>query len=218
MSDDVLRATGKATEQLSKVLQRVLEGLGPIQIGKQNQFPFGWRRAGKGRTVWRLIEEAIVQGLEVRRAELGLVSVIPAPSETGVYDVEVTLADPAISCYINIKAAAEGRRAQKDDVSKAVNLVAFFSSNSPKELFLATVYMDFITEHGALLVALRRCAVMPVSWIPDIYVNPSNNGNLQSSKYRNPESAIKRTQDEFLIELKRAMETAAASRRRKMGS
>lgn len=31
-----------------------------------------------------------------------------------------------------------------------------------------------------------------------IYVNPSNNGNLQSSQYKNLEKAIKRTPQEFL--------------------
>jgi hypothetical protein len=160
-----------------------------------------------------LVEEAIVQGLEARTSELGLVSVTPAASEVGVYDVAVVLRDPALTCYINIKAAAEGGRSQKDDISKAVNLHSFFTIHPTDQLFLATLYIDFLTDNGSLLVTLRRSHVLPVAWIPDIYVNPSNNGNLQSSQYRNPDAVVRRTNSEFLRALELAMTRAAESKK-----
>ena len=33
--------------------------------------PYGWRKAAKGRTVWRIVEEVISQGLEFQAKELG---------------------------------------------------------------------------------------------------------------------------------------------------
>ncbi len=33
--------------------------------------PFGWRKAAKGRIVWRIIEEVISQNLETHAKELG---------------------------------------------------------------------------------------------------------------------------------------------------
>jgi hypothetical protein len=49
---------------------------------------------------------------------------------------------------------------------------------------------------------------MPISWLPDIYVNPSNNGNLQSSKYKDIALSTKRTNQQFLQELKDEMKVA----------
>jgi hypothetical protein len=63
----------------------------------------------------------------------------------------------------------------------------------------------------AMAVHLQSCSVIPVSWIPDIYVNPSNNGNLQSSKYKDIDLAIRRTNQEFL----KAYDIALEKRRRK---
>ena len=48
--------------------------------------PYGWRKAAKGRTVWRIVEEVISQGLESQVKSLGFDSVAPADSEVGVYD------------------------------------------------------------------------------------------------------------------------------------
>ena len=49
-----------------------------------------------------------------------------------------------------------------------------------------------------MTIGLDDCIVFPTAWIPDVYVNPSNNGNLQSSMYKRIETAIKRTPQEFL--------------------
>jgi len=66
-----------------------------------------------------------------------------------------------------------------------------------------------------MAVRLQSSSVIPVSWIPDIYVNPSNNGNLQSSKYKDIDLAIRRTNQEFLIEFLKAYDIALEKRRRK---
>gem|GEM_PF-5912452 len=29
-----------------------------------------------------------------------------------------------------------------------------------------------------MTINIEKCVVSPVAWIPDIYINPSNNGNL----------------------------------------
>jgi hypothetical protein len=202
----------QAQAALQRALDTVLRELGAIRIGDGHQFPSGWRKAGKGRTVWRLVEEAIVQNLELQASELGLASVTPAASEVGVYDVAIELELPRVRCFLNIKAAADGGRAQKDDISKARGLVDFYEESLDRELFVATVYLKFDVDEDALLVTLVRDSVFPVAWIPDIYVNPSNNGNLQSSRYRNLSDAFKRTNAEFLSELKE--EVAKADRRR----
>ena len=43
-----------------------------IQIGTKEQFPYGWRNAGKGRTVWRILEEIITQNLEKDHSDFKL--------------------------------------------------------------------------------------------------------------------------------------------------
>ena len=58
--------------------------------------------------------------------------------------------------------------------------------------------------------------MFPTSWIPDIYVNPSNNGNLQSSKYKDIANAVRRTPEKFLEELKKANEIAIAKKNSKI--
>lgn len=40
-------------------MNMLIEGLGPIRIGLKRQFPYGWRKSAKGRTVWRIVEEII---------------------------------------------------------------------------------------------------------------------------------------------------------------
>lgn len=56
---------------------------------------------------------------------------------------------------------------------------------------------------------------MPIAWLPDIYVNPSNNGNLQSSKYKSLDTAIKRTFPEFYRLLLDEIEVARQKREAK---
>jgi len=62
---------------------------------------------------------------------------------------------------------------------------------------------------------LVRCYVLPISWIPDVYINPSNNGNLQSSKYKEMNTGIKRTNKEFIKILHREMIIAQKKRSKK---
>jgi hypothetical protein len=48
--------------------------------------------------------------------------------------------------------------------------------------------------------------------LPDIYVNPSNNGNLQSSKYKDFSSAVPRSQAEFMALLRTEWSNAMTKR------
>lgn len=210
--------TEKAYKTIRTAVEKVLADVGGLDIGSPGNFPYGWRKAGKGRSVWRLVEEIIVQGLEARRDELDLIEVTPADSEVGVYDVAVIVGDPAMTCYINIKAAAHNGRAQKDDISKARKLRTFYDNNPNDQLFLATIYIEFTSADGALRVDFRQCNVLPIAWIPDIYVNPSNNGNLQSSKYRQPNLAVKRSNEEFVFALQQAIDVADSIRENKFAS
>jgi len=66
-----------------------------------------------------------------------------------------------------------------------------------------------------MTISISEVIVLPIMWIPDIYVNPSNNGNLQSSKYKDLESAEKRTGPEFIIELNKENEVARKKREAK---
>ena len=65
-------------------------------------------------------------------------------------------------------------------------------------------------------VLLTNAFIMPTPWLPDIYVNPSNNGNLQSSKYKDINLGIRRTNQEFLNELRIAKEVADQKKKRKI--
>lgn len=49
-----------------------------------------------------------------------------------------------------------------------------------------------------MTIEIVRAVVFPIAWIKDIYVNPSNNGNLQSAYYKDLNDAIYRTNEEFL--------------------
>ena len=64
-------------------------------------------------------------------------------------------------------------------------------------------------------VEIVNIYVMPTAWLPDIYVNPSNNGNLQSSQYKEIANAVKRTNAEFIAELKIAAAIALKKKERK---
>ena len=65
-------------------------------------------------------------------------------------------------------------------------------------------------------VTVTKAIVMPTTWLPDIYVNPSNNGNLQSSKYKSLEESVKRENKEFIVELKKEIEVAKVKRSNKV--
>lgn len=193
---------------LSKLLQKV----GKIQIGKKEQFPYGWRKAAKGRTVWRIIEEIITQNLEKHHKEFGITEVVPADSEVSVYDMQCRFSGHA-PLFINIKSAVEGKKRTKDDISKAKGLADFYSKN-PSNIFMIATFLIKFDDN--MTVKLTKAIVMPVAWIPDVYVNPSNNGNLQSSYAKDLDKAIKRTNASFINELHAAIEIAAEKKKKNL--
>ena len=205
-----IERTRQAATDLHTKLLALIEEIGPIHIGEKHHFPFGGRKAAKGRTVWRLLEEAISQNLELNAEQLGLSHYAPASSEVGVYDFKYR-ADNHVDVYVNVKSSVSGGRTNKDDISKALSLRDFVRSHAPCCLLVATVEIEFSEDPMSLV--LSDCHVVPLLWLPDIYVNPSNNGNLQSSKYKYIDLATPRTTEEFLPVLDAAMEAAATKRR-----
>lgn len=174
-------------------MNMLIEELGPIRIGSKRQFPYGWRKSAKGRTVWRIVEEIITQNLEKYHNKFLIDEVIPSSSEVSVYDLECKFGNDDV--YINIKSAVEGGKRQKDDISKANGLRQFYIENPIGNFFISTFYIRF---NSNMTIEITDVIVFPVVWIPDIYINPSNNGNLQSAYYKDLSYAIKRTNDEFL--------------------
>ena len=205
------------TEQYRQILQgsfdTLIQKIGGIQIGTPVQFPFGWRKAAKGRTVWRIIEEVISQNLEKYYEDLGFSNMNPSESEVSVYDAEIWLPSDRKPIYVNFKSAVADGRINKDDISKAEGLHQFFEEDVYKQLFIATFIIQFSKD---MKIHFQRCIVMPIAWLPDIYVNPSNNGNLQSSKYKSLKTAVKRTSGEFVAELAKAMRVARGKRQSKV--
>jgi len=191
--------TEQSRQIIEITLKKLIADLGKIQIGTRKHFPYGWRKAKKGRTVWRLLEEIICQNLEEKADKYGFTKVTPSDSEVSVYDLSLTLEENHDCAYINIKSAMSDAKVSKDDISKAVGLVDFFEKNPGEKLYIATFLIRFNED---MTIELIDCYVMPITWLPDIYVNPSNNGNLQSSKYKNIESATKRTNADFIKALK----------------
>ena len=195
--------------KLETSLNLVVQSLGEIQIGSVEQFPFGWRKAAKGRTVWRILEEAITQNLEKSYQNYGFSSIKAADSEVGVYDFSGTVLDDDEKFYVNIKSAVIGSRTNKDDISKAQKLKEFFDEDINRKLFIATFLIKFNSNMTVLVISAK---VMPIMWLPDIYINPSN---LQSSKYKDISSAIRRTNVDFFREFLQEMEVAKKKRKQK---
>jgi hypothetical protein len=52
----------------------LVKKISSVPIGKPGQFPYGWRKAAKGRTIWRILEELITQNLEKHYKEFGFSS------------------------------------------------------------------------------------------------------------------------------------------------
>ncbi|MDP1785000.1 MAG: hypothetical protein Q8K81_06200, partial [Sulfuricurvum sp.] len=123
-------------------LNQLINNIGPIQIGTNKQFPNGWGKAAKGRTVWRIIEEAINQNLEANCEKLLMESISASESEVSVYDTKVKYGD--YDAYFNIKSAVYGGRTNKDDISKATGLKAFFDEDINKPLFICTFVLNFL--------------------------------------------------------------------------
>ena len=194
--------------KLQKSFQQLLDKIGPIQIGTPRQFPYGWRKAEKGRTVWRIIEEILIQNLENAYSEFGLSIVEPSASEVSVYDV-VCQFQNSPRLYLNIKSSVEGGKKNKDDISKAQGLSEFYEEDCQRQFFIATCFIRFNSD---MTISLTQVSIFPIAWIPDVYVNPSNNGNLQSAYYKDIKFAQKRTNAEFIPLLRTAIQVAKAKK------
>ena len=199
-------------DRLQASLNKLCQKIGRIQIGTKNQFPDGWGKAAKGRTVWRIVEEAINQNLKKNGNDLGFSKVRPSTAEASIFDVEVALKNDARILYLNFKAAVAGKQTKKGDISKAESIVKFFDAGVNRQLFIVTFGIDF---HANMAIEIKTCLVTPITWLPDIYVNPSNNGNLQCSQPSTLSGATKRKNPQFLATLKSAMKTAATKRKTK---
>lgn len=207
----MIHQTEQERKNLENKMNLLINNIGDIPVANPQLMPYGWRKAAKGRTVWRIVEEVISQGLEYQAKKLGFDSVHPADSEVGVYDLSFRL-DGNAEAYVNIKSSVKGVRTNKDDISKAVRLIDFYRDNPCANLYIATFVINF---NPNMTIGLEKCIVFPAAWIPDIYVNPSNNGNLQSSKYKDLKNAVKRTPQEFLECLIEANNIAAEKRKNK---
>lgn len=208
--------TAQEIENLRFALQESFDLLvckiSKIQIGTKEQFPFGWRKAAKGRTVWRILEELITQNLEQFHSEFKLQSIIPSDSEVSIFDFECKIEGSDTPIFLNIKSAVLGGRSNKDDISKGIGLKAFYDENVNKHFFIGTFFIRFNDD---MSIEIDHAVVFPLVWLPDIYINPSNNGNLQSAKYKYIESAVKRTNEEFYPLFLDALELANEKKRKK---
>lgn len=198
---------------LEEVLKKLIKEIGPIPIANNRIMPYGWRKAAKGRTVWRIIEEIISQNLEKKGKELGFQKVVASESEVSCYDFKFVLGDVK-SSYVNIKSSVLNGKINKDDISKALQLKVFFEENPKSNLFVATFIIDFKEN---MTIDIVDCVVFPIFWIPDVYVNPSNNGNLQSANCKFINKAIKRTKKEFYDEFIKALMVAIDKKTKKNG-
>lgn len=196
-------------EFLENKLNELIKHIGYIPIANKKIMPYGWRKSAKGRTVWRIVEEVINQGIESQCKNLGFDSVTPAESEVCIYDFKFSCLGNTTS-YVNIKSAVVGVKSSKDDISKAEKLIEFYNNNPNANLYIATFEIKFNTD---LTIGFNKCTVFPTAWLPDIYVNPSNNGNLQSSMYKQIQTAVKRTPSEFYKCLVEANYTAIAKKK-----
>jgi len=207
--------TIKEIEKLVKSVQISLDSLsrtiGKVTIGNKKQFPFGWRNAAKGRTVWRIIEEIVIQNLQANASSFNL-SDVEFTSEVAVYDFKCTINNHVV--FVNIKSSVLGGVSNKDDISKPQGLKAFFEEDINRNLFIATFFIKF-NDDTEMSVEIDNISVFPVTWISDIYVNPSNNGNLQSSKYKSLDDATERTNQEFLQLLITEMKVAEKKKKKK---
>lgn len=179
---------------LQESFDLLIAKINKIQIGTKDQFPYGWRNAGKGRTVWRILEEIITQNLEKNHVDFKLESIKPSDSEVSVFDFECKLIGNETPIYINIKSAVLGGKKNKDDISKGIGLKDFYSEDVNKNFFIGTFFIKFNDD---MTIDIDHATVFPIVWIKDIYVNPSNNGNLQSAYYKDLNDAIRRTNTEF---------------------
>ena len=85
-SDELFESVENERKFLEDRLNELIIHIGTIPIASNKIMPYGWRKAAKGRTVWRIVEEVISQNLEYHGLNLGFDTVHPADSEVGVYD------------------------------------------------------------------------------------------------------------------------------------
>ena len=110
MAEKSYKAIEVERKYLEDRLNTLIKNIGDIPIANTRIMPYGWRKAAKGRTVWRIVEEVISQGLESQATALGFDSVHPADSEVGVYDFRfcyTCLASPPssstqVSCFFRV--------------------------------------------------------------------------------------------------------------------
>ena len=195
----------KLQTKLQASLSKLVGLIGKIQIGSKNQFPYGWGNAAKGRTVWRILEEVIIQNIKKSHAEIGIKGITPSDSEISIHDFTVELEGEKIPVYVNIKSAVLGGKVQKDDISKGEGLLKFYTEDVNRHFFVGTFFIKFNDD---MSIEIDKCIIFPVAWIPDVYVNPSNNGNLQSSKYKDLSTAEKRTNAAFFEVFKKELAVA----------
>jgi len=190
--------TVKEIEELRTGLQQsfdlLVNKIQTIQIGSEEQFPYGWRKAGKGRTVWRILEELITQNLEKHYNDFGISHIVASDSEVSIHDFVCKIKGNDTPIYVNIKSAVINGRKNKDDISKGDGLRLFYEEDVNKNFFIGTFFIKF---NKNMTIEIDHATVFPVAWIKDIYINPSNNGNLQSAYYKKIEDAEKRTNSEF---------------------
>ena len=210
-----IEQTDSLRSKLQSSLDTLIGKIGKIQIGNKDQFPYGWRKAAKGRTVWRIIEEIITQNLEKYYKELGIIEINPSDSEVTVYDLSVLFQDEEKPIFVNIKSALLGGKIQKDDISKGVGLQTFYEEDINRDFFIATFFIKFNDD---MSIEIEKCIAFPIAWIPDVYINPSNNGNLQSSKYKDINSATKKTSSDFFKVFLVAMNEAMTKKQNKLNS
>jgi hypothetical protein len=210
--------TVEQIEDLRKGLQDsfdiLVKKINKIQIGNKDQFPYGWRKAAKGRTVWRILEELITQNLEKYYQDFGIANVVASDSEVSVHDFVCKLEGNETPIYVNIKSAVIDGRKNKDDISKGEGLRIFYEEDINKNFFIGTFFIKFNED---MTIEIDHATVFPVVWIKDIYINPSNNGNLQSAYYKNIEDAVKRTNKEFHKLFLEALEFAQIKKNAKPG-
>ncbi len=200
-------------EKAQNSFTQLVDKIDRVSIWDRTKFPFWWRKAAKWRTVWRIVEELITQNLEKYHSEFWISEVIASDSEVSVSDMICRFDWIDTPVYFNIKSAVQWWRINKDDLSKADGLIDFYNEDINRNYFIATFVISFNDD---MTIWLEKAIVFPLAWIPDIYINPSNNGNMQSSKYKDISTAIKRDNKTFFELFKNEYKVAQEKKSKKL--
>jgi hypothetical protein len=211
MSQVNFKQTTAFQKRLASSLNKLLRRIRRIQIGTPKQFPDGWGRAAKGRTVWRIVEEAVVQNLKKHRASLGLAVAEVAPREVDIYDVKIRFKNSTIELFLNLKTYAAGLETKKGDISKAKRIIEFFDQDVARQLFIVRLVIRFSAD---MCIEIKECLVVPITWLPDIDVNYHNH-NLQCRQPKTLGGVTRRTNSKFVAALQHAIRIADAKRQKK---